>query len=352
MGMTEDAASRPHSAASRPRSAARWLLVQPLVAAAALIVAAFAPPAAFAGNGGFAPVSPESSNAHDIRTSYLFISIFTLVVFVAVEALLVIFIFRFRRRRRDPRFREGPEMHGATRLELMWTAIPVVILFLIASFIFVKLPGISNVPSAGAAGEELRVKVTGRQFYWQFEYPNGVITIDNLRAPVSEPVRLDVTAPAWDVIHSWWVPALAGKMDAIPGLTNTTWFRADRAGIFRGQCAELCGLEHARMLATVEAMPKDAFDAWLDKRSSDQASGASDLGVEEWAGVCAKCHGLAGEGGIGPRLAGSAALADRQGLVKLIRNGRGRMPAVARGWIDEQVSALTTYLKEHPPSGS
>jgi cytochrome c oxidase subunit II len=325
---------------------------RPSLAAAVFAVAAFLVPAASAGNGGFAPVSPESSNAHDIRTSYLFISIFTLVVFVAVEALLVIFIFRFRRRRQEPRFGEGPEIHGATRLELMWTSIPVVILFLIATFIFVKLPGISNVPSAGAAGEELRVKVTGRQFYWQFEYPNGVITIDDLRAPVGVPVRLDVTAPDWDVIHSWWVPALAGKMDAIPGMTNTTWFRAERAGVYRGQCAELCGLEHARMLAIVEAMPKDDFDAWLDKRSSDQASGASDLGVEEWGGVCAKCHGLAGEGGIGPQLAGSAALADPAGVKKLIQTGRGLMPPVARGWTDTQVSALTTYLKEHPPSGS
>jgi cytochrome c oxidase subunit 2 len=350
MGATEDAVLRPHSAASRPRSSARWLLLQLSLAAAAL-VAAFAAPVSYAGNGGFAPVSPESSNAHGIRTSYLFISIFTLIVFVAVETLLVLFIFRFRRRRRDPRFQDGPELHGATRLELMWTAIPVVILFLVASFIFIKLPGISNVPSAGAAGEELRVGVTGRQFYWQFEYPNGVIAIDNLRAPVGVPIRLDVTAPDYDVIHSWWIPSLAGKMDAIPGQTNTTWFRADRPGIYRGQCAELCGLEHARMLATVEAMPKDEFDAWLEKQRSDQTSGTSDLGDQEWGGVCAKCHGLAGEGGIGPPLAGSAALSDEKAVVKLIRNGRGRMPPVARDWTNEQVSALTTYLKEHPPGG-
>jgi cytochrome c oxidase subunit 2 len=322
----------------------------------ALAVAVFSFPilfasAAYGGNGGFAPVSPESSNAHDIRTSFLFVSIFTLTVFVAVETLLVVFIFRFRRRRRQPRFEDGPAIHGATRLELFWTAIPVVILFLVASFVFIELPGISNVPSAGATGEQLRVKVTGRQFYWQFEYPNGVVTIDNLRAPVGVPVRLEVTAPDEDVIHSWWIPALGGKMDAIPGIVNTTWFRADRAGIFRGQCAEFCGLEHAKMLATVEALPEADFDSWLSKQRADQTNGTSDLGDEEWAGVCAKCHGLAGEGGIGPRLAGSAALADRTAIVKLIRNGRGLMPPVAARWTSEQVSALTTYLKEHPPGG-
>jgi cytochrome c oxidase subunit 2 len=321
------------------------------VAIALVVSAALAAPAAYAGNGGFAPVSPESSNAHDIRTSYLFVSIFTLAVFVAVETLLVLFIFRFRRRKRDPRFQDGPAIHGATRLELLWTAVPVVILFLIASFVFIELPGISNVPSAGATGEELRVKVTGRQFYWQFEYPNGVVTIDNLRAPVGVPVRLEVVAPEEDVIHSWWIPALGGKMDAIPGIANTTWFRVEKPGIYRGQCAELCGLEHAKMLATVEALPKEDFDSWLSQRRSDQTDGTSDLGEEEWAGVCAKCHGLAGEGGIGPRLAGSAALSDQAAIVKLIRTGRGLMPPVGDGWTSEQVSALTSYLKENPPGG-
>jgi cytochrome c oxidase subunit 2 len=318
----------------------------------AALLAAFVAPTASAGNGGFAPPTPQSPNAEDIHTSFLFISIFTLAVFVVVEALLVVFIFRFRRRGRQPRFQDGPEIHGATRLELMWTAIPVVILFLIASFVFIKLPGISNVPAASASGEELRVNVTGRQFYWQYEYPNGVIAIDTLRAPAEIPVRLDVTAPNEDVIHSWWIPSLGGKMDAIPGLVNTTWFRADEPGIYHGQCAELCGLEHARMLATVEVMPKDAFDSWLDERSADQAAQASELGIEEWGGVCAKCHGLAGEGGIGPRLAGSATLGDPAEVAKIVRDGRGRMPAVGRGWTEEQMTALTTYLKEHPPSGS
>ena len=316
-----------------------------------LVAAALAAPAAYGGNGGFAPVSPESSNADDIRDSFLFVSIFTLAVFVVVETLLVVFIFRFRRRRREPRFQDGPEIHGATRLELMWTAIPVVILFLIAAFVFIELPGISNVPSAGAGEAQLRVKVTGRQFYWQYEYPNGVIAIDSLRAPVGVPVRLEVAAPDEDVIHSWWIPALGGKIDAIPGIVNTTWFQARRAGVYRGQCAELCGLEHAKMLATVEAMPLRRFNAWLEQRRSEQDATATELGAEEWSGVCAKCHGFAGEGGIGPRLAGSAVLGDRGAIVQLIRNGRGLMPAVGRGWTQEQVGALTTYLKEHPPGG-
>jgi cytochrome c oxidase subunit II len=162
------------------------------------------------------------------------------------------------------------------------------------------------------------------------------------------PVRLEVTAPDADVIHSWWIPSLGGKIDAIPGTTNETWFRAENEGTYSGQCAELCGLEHARMLASVEVVSQDEFDAWLADRAEDSA----ELGQEEWEGVCAKCHGLNGEGGIGPRIAGSPTLTDAEDLGNLVRNGRGAMPAVGAGWTDEQIDALVSYLTENPPSGS
>jgi cytochrome c oxidase subunit II len=162
-------------------------------------------------------------------------------------------------------------------------------------------------------------------------------------------VKLVVSSPNSDVIHSWWIPALGGKIDAIPGRTNETWFEADAEGFYTGQCAELCGLEHANMLASVEVMSRSAFDGWLDQRTTD--AGAVQLGKEEWEGVCAKCHGLDGQGGIGPRIAGSPTLSDPVALATLVRNGRGSMPAVGSGWTDEQVDALATYLKENPPSG-
>jgi cytochrome c oxidase subunit 2 len=173
-----------------------------------------------------------------------------------------------------------------------------------------------------------------------------------MRAPVGVPVRLDVTAPEGDVIHSWWIPALAGKIDAIPGITNHTWFQAENEGTYTGQCAELCGVEHAQMLASVEVLSGDAFAAWLDQRQQEQEAGSAELGQEEWEGVCAKCHGLSGEGGIGPRLAGSPTLADEEALATIVRNGRRTMPAVGAGWTDEQIQALVTYLEESPPSGS
>jgi cytochrome c oxidase subunit 2 len=292
----------------------------------------------------FAPVAPDSPNAEGIRDSWLFVSIFVAAIFVLVEGLLIAFIWKYRRQKRG-RFEDAAQVHGATKLELAWTAGPVIVLFLIAAFVFIELPGIKDVPDAAAGEEQLEIKVSGRQFYWEYEYPNGVIAVDQMRAPVGVPVRLEVTAPEADVIHSWWIPALGGKIDAIPGVTNHTWFQAETEGTYNGQCAELCGLEHARMLASVEVVSREEFDAWL-------ASGNEDLGEEEWEGVCAKCHGMNGEGGIGPRIAGSPTLTDPEDLGNLVRNGRGAMPAVGADWTDEQVTALVDYLTESPPSGS
>jgi len=320
-----------------------------LVFAGLVLLAAVSAPAALGDNGGFTPVAPESPNAEGIRDSYLFVSIFVLAIFVLVEGLLVAFIVKYRRQKRA-RFEDGAPIHGATKLELAWTAFPVVVLFLIGAFVFIELPGIKNVPSAGASGR-LEITVTGRQFYWQYEYPNGVIAIDTMRAPAGVPVRIEVTAPDSDVVHSWWIPALGGKFDAIPGIVNETWFEAGNPGTYTGQCAELCGLEHANMLASVEVLPETEFTAWLDQRREEQTAGTSELGKETWEGVCAKCHGLAGEGGIGPRIAGSIVLADPAAVEDLVRNGRRTMPAVGSGWTDEQVLALTNYLKENPPSG-
>ena len=321
-----------------------------LATTGALLLVAVLAPAAFAQNGGFAPVPPESPNAERIHDTWIFVSIFIVAIFVLVEVLLVTFIWRYRRQRRQ-RFDDGAQIHGATSLELMWTVAPVVILFLIGGFVFYKLPGIADVPSASAQGDErLEVRVTGKQYSWQYEYPNGAVAIDTLRAPAGVPVRLEVTAPEEDVIHSWWIPALGGKIDAIPGVVTETWFEAERPGVYAGQCAELCGLEHARMLASVEVLPPEQFDAWLAEREAEQDS--IELGEEEWEGVCAKCHGLGGEGGIAPQIAGSPVLTDPEELAEIVRNGRGAMPAVGSDWTENQIDALVAYLEENPPSGS
>ncbi len=179
--------------------------------------------AAFAGEPGFAPVEPASPNAEGIKQSYMWIAIFTGAIFVLVQGTLIWFIVRYRADRRT-REMDGAQVHGNTNLELAWTVAPVLILVAIASFIFYKLPGIENVPAA----DRTEVAVEGHRYYWNFIYPNGVIAVDKLRAPVGQTTRLEVSAPDYDVIHSWWIPALGGKFDAIPGRINETWFNPDR----------------------------------------------------------------------------------------------------------------------------
>jgi cytochrome c oxidase subunit 2 len=319
---------------------------RPFALACAVVASAVLASPAVAGNGGFAPVPPESPNAQSIHTTYLFISIFCFAIFVLVEGLLVLFLIRFRRRRR-PRFADGAQIHGATKLELAWTVGPVLILTVIAVFVFAKLPGIDTVPEATAGDTNLVVDVTGTQFTWRFRYPNGVVAFDRLRAPEGRTVELHVTSPDWDVIHSWWIPALGGKIDAIPGTLNKTWFKAKRTGVFQGQCAELCGLFHAKMLATVEVMPAAEFDAWLEQSRGQQDADTGPLGEEMWEATCAKCHGPSGEGDYGPKIAGTALVSDPQAVAGVIRNGFGKMPPVGREWSDDEMTAITTYLKEN-----
>jgi cytochrome c oxidase subunit II len=319
-----------------------------LLAVAALAAAA----PALAGNGGFAPVAPESPNAQGIQTTYWVILAFTGFIFVLVEGSLIYFVIRYRRRGR-PIEAEGPQVRGHDRLEIAWTVAPVVILAVIGGFVFYKLPGIQDVPSATAAGgERLEVRVEGRQFYWNFRYPNGVIAVDRLRVPVNRVVRLEVTAPTHDVIHSWWVPALGGKFDAIPGKVNETWFQVEKPGLYRGQCAELCGVQHAAMLNAVEVLPEREFVRWLAEQTREQSNprGETALGAATYRGVCAKCHGFEREGLIGPPLT-AASVENTEAIEQLLSEGRGEMPAVGRGWDDAQVRAVIAYLQAGEPDG-
>lgn len=306
---------------------------------------------ALAGNGGLAPVEPRSPNAEAINDSYLWVSIFTGAIFLLVQGSLLWFIVRYRRRRR-PRSEDGAQIHGHTNLELLWTVVPVLILVAIGTFVFYKLPAIQDVPSADASGGRVDVEVRGYRYYWQFTYPNGAITVDRLRAPVGQNVRLEVTAPDSDVIHSWWIPSLGGKFDAIPGIVNVTWFNATEPGTYRGQCAEFCGTLHAAMTAEVEAIPRDEFDSWVEDEGRAQEAGTSTLGEETFEGVCEKCHGLAGEGDIGPRLRGNQLLSDTEAVEDVVRNGLRTMPAVGPDWDQRQMRALTDYLEDEVLGGS
>jgi cytochrome c oxidase subunit II len=305
---------------------------------------------AWIGTGrGLIPVTADSPNAEDIRDLYVFIGAFASFIFLVVTVPLVLFVVRFRSGGRS-REVEGPQIRGNTRLELFWTVVPVLILVAIATFTFVKLSGIDNAPAAGPRGE-LEISVSGRRFYWQYEYPNGVVAIDRLRVPVGRVVDVGITAPEWDVIHSWWVPTLGGKRDAIPGETNHTWFKPQRTGVFDGRCGEFCGIQHALMNVTVEVMDEDEFDSWLSSERRAQQEGTSNLGRETYVGVCAKCHGEQGEGGYAAPIAGNPTFSDRDATERVIRNGVREglrvMPPVGRDWRRFHMDAIIDYLRRN-----
>jgi cytochrome c oxidase subunit II len=317
-----------------PPPVRRFVRVLCCVALLALVVVA----AAAAGNGGLAPPSPASPGAQSIREVYWLILAISVAIFLLVSVTLVLFIVRYRSKGR-PREVEGPQVRGHTNLELAWTAGPVLILAIIAAFVFWKVSDISATsasPTSTPAREQVRID--GHQYYWEFTYPNGAVSVDHLRLPYNRPVRLKIVSH--DVNHSWWIPALGGKLDAIPGHPNETTWVATKLGTYPGQCAEFCGLLHAQMLAKVEVLPAARYAAFIQQRKTDKEA----LGKETFVGVCAKCHGLAGQGGIGPNIAANPLLGNKSGLTNILRTGVGKMPAVGNDWPRLQIDALVAYL--------
>src|SRR4051812_27209062 len=232
------------------------------------------------------PESGGSPNADDIDTLYKFVLAVAFIVFVGVEGTLLYSVFKFKARKGAV----PAQIRGNTRLEIGWTVGAAVILVVLATLTFVKLDDIRNPPDSSAnglqladtsrrlppTGKSLNICVNGQQYMWRYTYANDCKAGANLGAPfsyeemvvpVDTTVTLDITAQ--DVAHSWWIPKLGGKFDAIPGYTNHTWFKVPGklAGrTFRGQCAELCGRNHANMIAFVRAVTPDQYTAWLQRQ--------------------------------------------------------------------------------------
>lgn len=321
----------------------RRFFIQGLLVAVLVVLVGVGFLAWIGSEGGLTPVAPASENADDLQELYVFIGAFASAVFLSVMIPLALFVVRFRGGKRA-RTDEGPEITGHTRLELTWTVIPVLILVVIGVFTAFKIAGIQG-ESAAAGPPQLNVRVEGHQFYWRYVYEGGAVAYDTLRVPVDTTVRLEITAPEGDVIHSFWVPALGPKLDAIPGVVNDLDIHPTRTGRFLGKCAELCGIQHSAMLLTAEVMPEPAFREWL--RGAPDREG---LGQEIFETVCSKCHFAAPE--YAPNIAGNPILADEAALTTLVRNGRGRMPAVGRNWTDAEVQALVEYARVLGGGGS
>lgn len=235
------------------------------------------------------PESGGSPNADDIDTLYKYVLIVATIVFVGVEATLLYSLFKFKARKGAV----PAQIRGNTRLEIGWTVGAAVILVILATLTFIKLDGIRNPPDSSANGlqladtsrrlppngKSLNVCVNGQQYIWRFTYAQDCRAGKNLGAPfsyeemvvpVDTTVTLDINAQ--DVAHSWWIPKLGGKMDAVPGYTNHTWFKVPgklAGSTFFGQCAELCGRNHANMTARVKAVTPQEFTQWLDQRKAD-----------------------------------------------------------------------------------
>lgn len=320
----------------------RRLIISGLLIAALVVLVAAGFLAWFGGGGGLTPVPPATSGAENIQDIYVFIGAFASVIFLVVTVPIALFVAGFRGRGRD-RSVEGPQIRGNTRLEIVWTIVPILILIAIVVFVLIKLPGIREPASAAGDAQQLRVQVEGRQFYWRYVYPNGAIAIDRLRLPVDRVTTLVFTAPEHDVIHSWWVPALGGKFDSIPDQETEFRYLPTKTGVFEGRCGEFCGLQHGIMLATAEVLPAAEFERWLRQTAQAQRAGTSELGQELYTGVCAKCHDLAPE--FAPRIAGSPVLAQPEAVSEIVQNGRGRMPPVGRGWTERELDALLRFLK-------
>jgi cytochrome c oxidase subunit 2 len=252
------------------------------------------PPAASA--NFFTPKSGGSPNANEIDSLYKIILYIAAVVFAIVEGALLYSVIKFRAKKGAV----AAQIHGNTRLEVGWTVAAALILVVLSVVTFVKLPSIINAPNSkpgitlSAAttapnppnGKVLTICVQGRQYIWRYSYGNQCLnnafqaklpySYTTMEAPAGVTVKLAIQAN--DVIHSWWIPSFGGKVDAVPGYTTYTWFKAFHPGFYHGQCAQLCGRGHAAMLAFVKVVTPQQYETWIKKQQSLITSANNQVG--------------------------------------------------------------------------
>ena len=259
------------------------------------------------------------------------------VVFIVFGGMLAYMSLRFRRKPSDPM---PPQTHGHTPLEIAWTIVPAVLLAVVAVPTVITIFDNANSPEPGA----LTVEAVGRQWWFEFKYPHPtepdeqVVTANELHIPVGEVVNVNLASR--DVLHSFWIPKLAGKVDMVPNNANTIWIQSDEAGEFFGQCAEFCGEAHALMRFRVIVEPRAEFDAWLLAQTAPATDPVEPLAAEGQAlfesndALCWACHTVAGSsksrGSVGPNLTHLA--------------GRGM---IAAGIIENTQAGLRSWLEDN-----
>lgn len=287
--------------ASRKSTLRRILTLGALAVVAITILAACGPEV----DKPYSTTSPASPTARDIHSLYKLVFWLSLIVFVGVQFAIIYTALRFRRLRTARR--RPPQIHGNARLEIVWTVIPAVVLLIIL------IPTITTLYDHDAAAQEgdLVIEVNGKQWWWEVIYGEtadgenlGVVTANEIRVPAGKEVIFKLKSN--NVIHSFWVPRLAGKLDVIPGHENRLSITAEEPGVYLGECAEYCGTQHAWMRFRVVAMPEDQFYGWINAmRAGNPGTTNQDAELPDGVtrapaefNVCLSCHAINGfEGG-------------------------------------------------------
>jgi cytochrome c oxidase subunit 2 len=310
--------------------------------------------------------TPASTQASKIDTLYDVLIIVSVPVFVLVTVVVLFSVWKFRQRPGEE-LADGPPIHGNTRLEVVWTAIPAIILVALCTYAYVTLTDLEE----AKAGEQ-RINVVGQQFAWSFEYPQGSgdpIRSNQLYLKNKQPVHFFVKSK--DVIHDFWVPAFRMKVDAVPGIETSYRVTPNRVGSYPVVCAELCGLGHALMRQTAHVLPAAKYDAWVEKaKQPAQPAGGAEGGGDAAAKAiftsgkgdapaCGACHTLADAGtsaSTGPNLddglKGKDAAFIKQSILEpdaVLTQGfnKGIMPSnYGQTLSSEEVDALVAYLQK------
>ncbi len=268
--------------------------------------------------GSPSPLTPASQNATMIYNLTVIVFLIAAAVFIVVEGMLFLSVIRFSRNQKPG---EPEQIEGNTKFEIAWTAAPAIVLLIVFFISLQSLFPLASTPmtrtaktlgsalSAPSVAESdmVHVRVVGHQWWWEFQYPDyKVVTANELHVPVGKVVTVDLESV--DVIHSFWVPQLGGKTDVIPGHTNHTWFQTGQVGVYHGQCAEFCGIEHADMRFEVVAETDSQFQTWLQQQQAPVAAKTGDAAKGEQLllnGACIGCHtvdGTTAQGKVGPNL--------------------------------------------------
>jgi cytochrome c oxidase subunit II len=306
------------------------------------------------GNPTISALDPKGPRAED-QLNVIMISLGVMILVIAVVlAIYVYVLIRYRKREGDNSIPK--QVEGSHVLEVIWTAIPILLLVVIAVptvyYTFKHSKDYSNDPDA------IVVEVTGHQFWWEFNYPKlGIKTSQDLVIPVGKKIAFKLTSA--DVNHAFWVPSLGGKIDTNPGMTNIWSLEASEPGVYQGKCAELCGASHALMDFKVVAVSDAEFAQWTTKMTgATQVSANAAKGQQIFKDNCLACHAVSPDGGgLGPNLNGLASKERIAGVLehtdanlkKWITEGQyvkpgNKMPQFGDKLNDEQLNDLVQYL--------